>query len=255
MINLAWGGLTNGAVPTSLLVDVSGRGDFMEPTAAAQFKRMQAAILRDVGFNLQPAAGSSAYRPLATQQQFYALYQAYLRGGAYFAVAAVPGTSNHGWARAVDLNISQYDRAAWAWMQAHAAEYGFSWATGKASGEDWHWESLTPPGAAVAGGDATQLISQPVPPQEENTMRIVKSSDKGQTWFLGELTYQGPFDLSTDQPSMAAHIWQPGTPSGPNSYKADAEPLLVPDLWIQTEIGQIQKRREQLVNALKALGL
>lgn len=164
MINLAWGGYTNGEIPTTALVDVSGRGDYLEPTAAANFLRMQAAILRDVGFDLQPAAGSSANRSEATQITFFT--QRYTKvpyntglwwNGSYWtknagaSVAAIPRTSNHGWARAIDLNISRYDTAAWAWMQAHAHEYGYDWATGEASGEDWHWESLTTPGTAVAG--------------------------------------------------------------------------------------------------------
>lgn len=175
MINLQWGTQKNGRIDTSLLIDVSGRGDYMEPTAAAQFKRMQAAIWRDVGFNLQPASGSSAYRPEAIQIDFFT--ERYTRvsyntglwwKGSYWtkkagvATAAIPDTSNHGWARAIDLNISRYDTKAWAWMMAHAAEYGYSWATGKASGEDWHWESLTAPGTIVAGTASSILNEQGV---------------------------------------------------------------------------------------------
>ena len=173
MINLQWGTKKNGQIPTIMLVDVSGRGDYMEPTAAAQFKRMQAAIRRDVGFDLQPAPGSSAYRPEATQIEFFTerytkvSYNtglwwngSYWKKNAGAAVAAIPATSNHGWARAIDLNISRLDTEAWEWMLEHAAEYGLSWATGKASGEDWHWECLTPPGTAVAGLSAS-LITDP----------------------------------------------------------------------------------------------
>ncbi|MFF9565721.1 D-alanyl-D-alanine carboxypeptidase family protein [Leifsonia sp. NPDC014704] len=187
MINLQWGTQKNGQIDRLLLVDVSGRGDYLEPTAAAQFKRMQAAIRRDVGFDLQPAPGSSAYRPASIQIDFFTeryTKVAYNTGlwwnGSYWtkkpgvAVAAIPETSNHGWARAVDLNISQLDKKAWAWMLAHAAEYGFSWATGKASGEDWHWECLTPPGTAVAGLNATPL---PKPQMQEDVMSIIQVVD------------------------------------------------------------------------------
>jgi hypothetical protein len=171
MINLQWGGLTNGQIPTSRLVDISGRGDYLEPTAAAQYVLMRAAIKRDTGFDLQPAPGSSAYRPEAVQIEFFT--ERYTKvnyntglwwNGSYWtknagaAVAAIPDTSNHGWARACDFNISQLDKAAWAWMTAHAAEYGWSWATGKASGEDWHWECLTPPGTITTSStSATPL--------------------------------------------------------------------------------------------------
>lgn len=152
MINLAWGGLTNGQIDTSILVDVSGKGDYLEPAAAAKFLAMRDALHAATGVWINPAPGSSAYRPLAIQQQFYAAYQAGTGN-----VAAVPGTSNHGWGRAVDITGYESNDAVWNWLLAHAGDYGYSWATGQASGERWHWESLNTPGTTTASTGATPI--------------------------------------------------------------------------------------------------
>lgn len=194
MINLAWGGLTNGKIDTSILVDVSGRGDYLEATAASNFLRMRADLHAATGVWINPAPGSSAYRPVSIQEQFYAAYQAYLNGGPYAAVAAVPTTrggqgSNHGWARAVDITGYENSPEAWAWLLAHAAEYGYSWATGKASGERWHWESLTPPGTvSAASGTAVKLPTKDPQPSTllEDEMPYILSSDAGQTLITGD---------------------------------------------------------------------
>ena len=62
--------------------------------------------------------------------------------------AAVPGTSVHGWGRAVDLQDSNgkltFDSPAYQWLQANAWRWGFvhpAWAEpGGSSPEPWHWE-------------------------------------------------------------------------------------------------------------------
>lgn len=61
-------------------------------------------------------------------------------------LAAVPGTSKHGWGVAVDLcgGIEDFGSPAHRWMQANAPAYGWvhpAWAgpTGSRP-EPWHWE-------------------------------------------------------------------------------------------------------------------
>ncbi len=73
--------------------------------------------------------------------------------------AAVPGTSNHGWAKAIDLKDQQGELAfgspGWTWMRAHAAEYGWNWPwpnTGAYGLRPWHWEWV---------GDGGQLFASP----------------------------------------------------------------------------------------------
>lgn len=169
MINLAWGGLSNGRIDTSLLVDVSGRGDYLERTAAAQFLAMRNACFAGTGHWINPAPGSSAYRPYATQVSFYAAYQAGTGN-----VAAVPGTSNHGWGRAVDITgyegndlrrgpsgrSYRVNAIVWDWLIAHAGAYGYSWGTGDASGEAWHWESLNTPGTTTTASSGSTPIRE-----------------------------------------------------------------------------------------------
>jgi LAS superfamily LD-carboxypeptidase LdcB len=62
--------------------------------------------------------------------------------------AAVPGTSIHGWGRAVDFEDAggelTFSSAGYRWLQANAWRYGFAhpaWAEpGGSSPEPWHWE-------------------------------------------------------------------------------------------------------------------
>jgi LAS superfamily LD-carboxypeptidase LdcB len=63
-------------------------------------------------------------------------------------LAAVPGTSVHGWGRAVDFEDGggelTFGSSGYAWLQGHAAAFGFvhpAWAEpGQSSAEPWHWE-------------------------------------------------------------------------------------------------------------------
>ena len=50
------------------------------------------------------------------------------------ALAAAPGTSEHGWGLAVDLGL---DATSQAWMRQHAKEYGF---VDNVPREPWHWQ-------------------------------------------------------------------------------------------------------------------
>ena len=59
-------------------------------------------------------------------------------------LAAVPGTSNHGWGLAVDICAESYAGARWDWLAANAPAYGWDnpdWARpGGSKYEPWHWE-------------------------------------------------------------------------------------------------------------------
>jgi LAS superfamily LD-carboxypeptidase LdcB len=62
--------------------------------------------------------------------------------------AAVPGTSVHGWGRAVDFQDPTgkmtFGSPGYRWLQANAARFGFfhpAWAEpGGSAPEPWHWE-------------------------------------------------------------------------------------------------------------------
>jgi peptidoglycan hydrolase-like protein with peptidoglycan-binding domain len=74
--------------------------------------------------------------------------------------AAVPGTSNHGWAKALDLasNVNNGESAEHKWMEQNAGRFGFenpAWARNSNPNdgqyEPWHWEY-------VGGGKASPRI-------------------------------------------------------------------------------------------------
>lgn len=76
---------------------------------------------------LRPGGPISSYRTYAEQEETWAIYQA---GG---NLAAVPGTSNHGWGLAIDCPNSWEQ----SWLSAHGAAYGFR--KTEAFSEPWHW--------------------------------------------------------------------------------------------------------------------
>ena len=93
---------------------------------------------------ISPPRLTSCYRDYDMQvwwRDFYCYFGA-------CGYAAVPGTSVHGWGRAVDfedqLGELTFGSPGYAWLQTHAATYGFvhpAWAEpGGSSPEPWHWE-------------------------------------------------------------------------------------------------------------------
>lgn len=123
-----WGGYSNGNIPLSALVAVSTKPDYLEPHAAAAWGQMNAQCLKDTGYELGIASGSSAYRSMSDQVAMKAE-----RGSA----AADPGKSDHGWGQAIDyLNYTMSIVANW--VNANARKYGWSTAEGKSFNEAWH---------------------------------------------------------------------------------------------------------------------
>jgi LAS superfamily LD-carboxypeptidase LdcB len=125
----------NGQIPSSVLCDLSWAPDqLLRCDAAAELENLNSAFRAAFGRNLDVTDG---YRSYAEQ-----LAVAASKGG----LAAVPGTSNHGWGQAVDLSggIESFGTAEHAWMVANAGKYGWehpAWAqAGGSKPEAWHWE-------------------------------------------------------------------------------------------------------------------
>ncbi|WP_263732624.1 D-alanyl-D-alanine carboxypeptidase family protein [Cellulomonas sp. SG140] len=115
----------NGHVPDSALAPVGDTGKKMwAPAAAAMTKLIAAAKADGVTVGI-----TETYRPYDEQVQLAATKGLYSQGG----LAAKPGTSEHGWGIAADL---QLNGAAQAWMQRNAPSYGFQ---ADVPGESWHW--------------------------------------------------------------------------------------------------------------------
>ncbi|WP_181158398.1 D-alanyl-D-alanine carboxypeptidase family protein [Microbacterium sp. MYb64] len=157
----AWGGYANGKIPLSELTQVGGY--YFRNDAAQAMNALRSAYSAALGRTLIINDG---YRDLAGQQQAWNDYQ---NGG---NLAAPPGTSNHGWALAVDFGGEVYSSSSSAghqWLQANAQGFGWWWAGRFFSQvENWHWEfsgSYTPQNPSTStpiGLDMTFLCITPI---------------------------------------------------------------------------------------------
>ena len=84
----------NGRLPPEALSPIAEGHLRSDAASAWNAMNVQARIH---GLELMPTGSMSSYRTFAQQQMLYRLYQ---QGG---TLAAVPGTSNHGWGLAVDV--------------------------------------------------------------------------------------------------------------------------------------------------------
>jgi len=132
----------NGYVPLTALTRVAYSPRHLAAAGAARaITAASARFRRDFGVDIRI---TDAYRTYAEQVLVRAV-----KG----ALAAPPGTSNHGWGLAFDLasGINLRSSPEHAWMQRHAWRFGLDnpdWATpGTASfqkNEPWHWEYSNP---------------------------------------------------------------------------------------------------------------
>ena len=128
-------GYPNGTLPESALCPLWGTaGQMLRADAAASFDAMSRAYAEQHGL---PLCVTDSYRSLPEQVAVRA---------AKPTLAAVPGTSNHGWGVALDLcdGVERFDTLAHRWLQEHAASFGWfhpAWAQrGGSKPEPWHWE-------------------------------------------------------------------------------------------------------------------
>lgn len=115
----------NGRVPESVLVPVAGSRERLWAPAAASLDRLRGAAAAD-GVTIGVTDGYRSYDAQADLVRRKGLYS---EGG----LAAVPGTSEHGWGMAADLAL---DSSGLAWMRANADRFGFAETTPR---EPWHW--------------------------------------------------------------------------------------------------------------------
>ncbi|MCU1669915.1 MAG: peptidase and DD-carboxypeptidase VanY/endolysin [Blastococcus sp.] len=130
----SWGGYPNGLIPPSALCPLGVGGHLLRCDAAAAYRAMSAAYAGAFG---SPLCITDSYRSYGVQVRLF---------GEKPRLAAVPGTSNHGWGLAVDLcgGIDRYGTAQYEWMKANAGRFGYlhpDWAEpGHGREEPWHWE-------------------------------------------------------------------------------------------------------------------
>jgi len=121
----------NGSLPAGDLSPIPGGQ--LRADAAGAWLAMRSFIGKQKGIWICPTSPRTSYRALKDQQYFWNLYKS-----GKGALAAVPGTSNHGWGIAVDLPTPA--------MQAAVRECGhtFGWGirggklSSDAPSEAWH---------------------------------------------------------------------------------------------------------------------
>jgi hypothetical protein len=120
--------------PASLCPLWMAPGQRLRGDAAAAFDKMSKYHAATVG---GPLCVTDSYRSYSEQVSLYRRKP---------GLAAVPGTSEHGWGKAVDFcgGIQNTGSAAYDWMKANARTFGWvhpDWAEPSGSKpEPWHWE-------------------------------------------------------------------------------------------------------------------
>jgi hypothetical protein len=118
-------GYGNGRIPAGRLQSL-GVGDHqLWAPAATAFRQMSAAARAD-GVTLDV---NDSYRDLAGQQEVARTKGLYSQGG----LAAVPGSSTHGWGVSLDLEV---DGRSTQWLRENGWRYGF---VEDVAREPWHW--------------------------------------------------------------------------------------------------------------------
>jgi hypothetical protein len=115
----------NGKIPATALAPVGNTGHKLWAPAANSLT----ALIADAKRAGVTIGITDSYRPYAEQVDLAKRKGLYSQGG----LAAKPGTSDHGWGLAVDLDL---DSKAQAWMRTNAGRYGFVEDTPR---EPWHW--------------------------------------------------------------------------------------------------------------------
>ena len=115
----------NGKIPASALQPVGAtRHKLWAPAAESLTRMMSDAEKAGVHIGI-----TDSYRPYAEQVDLARRKGLYSQGG----LAAKPGTSEHGWGMAADLDLNA---KALAWVRDNASKYGFY---NTAPRESWHW--------------------------------------------------------------------------------------------------------------------
>jgi LAS superfamily LD-carboxypeptidase LdcB len=129
----------NGRIPASALEQVGNtQHKLWAPAAEALTRMMSDAEKAGVHIGI-----TDSYRPYDEQVDLARRKGLYSQGG----LAAKPGTSEHGWGMAADLDL---DAKALAWVRQNGSNYGFY---NTASRESWHW------GFKPASSDARQQFA------------------------------------------------------------------------------------------------
>lgn len=193
-MSLAWGGYANGRIPAAALHVVPqfkplGDGwsstahasNVMKAAGAIQLSAMQRDFYRAFEVKLYVR---EAYRNMAGQS-FYRKRMENREPG--WTLAALPGTSVHGWALSVDLGVGEANANPsgqyLAWLRANAARYGFR---NDVPTEVWHWSFLLTPTSGVTSyiNNPSATAADLIPTEDEMSgVRLIRNNTKGDKRF------------------------------------------------------------------------
>lgn len=134
-----WGGHENGFIPEDTLSPIPWASSYrLRADATAALIAMNGQFRSEFGYDLPINDGYRDYPGQVEAKEIYG------------DGAATPGTSNHGWAMAVDIGDRShftigYSHPIYLWLKANAGRYGWAhpdWAEpgGQGPHEAWHWE-------------------------------------------------------------------------------------------------------------------
>ena len=162
----------NGALPATILGTIPGTFKQVLAQLAPQTDALRVAFAAEFG---KPLLITDAYRNLDTQRELKVSLGTY---------AATPGTSVHGWGRAIDFGsgVEVDGSPEHRWMLAHAPAYGWThpawaidWNAANGAHEPWHWEA-----SATAVNYPRPPITPPPPPpplppivQEDDMLSLI----------------------------------------------------------------------------------
>lgn len=192
---------SNGALTSSDLSSLpTNRGEQLEKNAAASWGRLHAAMKSKYGW----AMGlTDSYRSLADQRTvFLSRYKPQASGSGPFgdvrkyngvryvrvsgAPAAIPGNSNHGNGRAVDISgVGGFNTTKYRQLNELAAHHGWSNTEGRSIGEYWHWV-YTYANDKARNGSSTPSAPKVTVAQIKELQRAVNTPDDG---YWGPKTY------------------------------------------------------------------
>jgi D-alanyl-D-alanine carboxypeptidase len=240
-------GQPNGKLPPSLLVKTGFPGrplGQMHPLASQAW----AALARDVKTNfnetLTVTSTNDAYRSYAMQEATFKTRYTTQRlpgrptktwnGVTYWqkpgtAMAATPGTSNHGWGLAADTCLYRNNAVVgitanmpmFNWMQLNAFRYGLSW---EAQSEPWHlryWSGDTVPPAVKPTPPTPTPSPKPPPLTGEDMAQLIKGDGSDTYWAWNGVTITGVPDLQWAQWGFEAGLYPSATPTVYPQYMID----------------------------------
>jgi len=130
-------GVKNGDLPSNMLKKLKNHSTLLDVGAASMFDEMEKLHKKAKGTNFN-AGGGSGYRTYERQWEIFDLDYC-VKTGLSRKVntdgkipVAKPGTSNHGWGEAIDLDSNAKE-----WISSNGSAFGWCW--GESPGEPWHF--------------------------------------------------------------------------------------------------------------------